>query len=152
MKNIETQTNAPKNLQSSTINVPLIGYHTLELLEGLRNSYNDSTKRINEARDLSKPYDYKIRKRIENLRQYREQIKTEFNYWSELVENWVAKFPEKYILYGDIIREYFCDLDNAVSLQGIIDEILTEDDDKNKKSNNLRAKIRTISLNLIQEK
>lgn len=135
---------------NATVNVPPVGYHTLELLEGLRKSYNNATKEIEKVENLTRPYDYQKIRRLENLRAYREKLKAEFDYQSELVENWVAKFPDKDAVYGDVIVEYYCDINNAVTLREIIDEILIEDDDKNKKSNNFRAKIRTITLNQVQ--
>lgn len=113
-------------------------------------TYNDTTREIRRVGKLKEPMDYEKRARIENLKEYRSQILAEFEHQCSYVKKWVSKFPDKFALYGDIITEYYCDINNDVSLQGIIDEILIEDDDKNKKSNRLQAKIRTITLNQIQ--
>lgn len=135
---------------NATVNVPPVGYHTLKFLEGLKMTFRDTNREISRVGKLKEPMDYEKCARIENLKKFRSQILAEFEHQRAYVEKWVSQFPDKYALYGDIITKYYCDINTAFSLQDIIDEILIEDDDKNRKSNRLQAKIRTMTLNQIQ--
>lgn len=144
--------NTDSTMNQTALSNPSIGYHTLKLLEGLRRSYNDVGKKIPDVENLTRPMDYEKSRRLENLKKYREQILEEFNTWSELVKNWASEFPEKDALYGDVIIEYYCDIHNNVSLKNIMEEILVEKEDKNKRSQNLQARIRSITLNQIQKR
>ena len=144
--------NTDSTMNQTALSNPSIGYHTLKLLEGLRRSYNDVGKKIPDVENLTRPMDYEKSRRLENLKKYREQILEEFNTWSELVKNWASEFPEKDALYGAVIIEYYCDIHNNVSLKNIMEEILVEKEDKNKRSQNLQARIRSITLNQIQKR
>lgn len=128
----------------------IIGYHTLKLLDGLRLSYKDAEKEIAKVKKLNRIWDYQRNERLSKLIKYQNSLKVEFDFWAELVKNWVSQFPEKNALYGDIIIEYYCDFDNIGTLQDVIAEILCEEDDRNKASQNFQGKIRQISLNQIQ--
>ncbi len=129
----------------------IVGYHTLKLLDGLRLSYRDAEKEIEKVKKLNRLWDYQRNERLSKLREYQNSLKAEFEYWSELVENWVSKFPEKDELYGDVIIEYYCNFYSIESLKDVIAEILCEENDRNKESQNFQAKIRQITLNEIQK-
>lgn len=135
----------------ATITDPTVGYHTLKLLEGLRLSYHDAEKEIVKVQNLIRLYDYEKNSRIANLRKWQKQLKTDFNFWAELVKEWVSQFSDKDALYGDIIVEYYCDFYNIRSLKNVITEVLCEEDDKNKSTQNFQAKLRQITLNQIQK-
>lgn len=147
----------------TTLSNPVIGSHTLKLLDGLKESFWDTVSRIERVKKATKIWDYQKTEKLNNLYTYKTQLESQFNFWSELVKKWVSDFPEKYELYGDIIVEYYCDINNyitgqkeppkgALSLQDILDEFLYEETDKNKQANNFKAKIRKIALNLIESK
>ena len=48
LKNVTVNTDSTMN--QTALSYPPIGYHTLKLLDGLRQSYNDASKRINKVR------------------------------------------------------------------------------------------------------
>lgn len=142
-----------KNLCSNhvTVNYPPVGYHTLKLLDGLRRTYWETDKEIKSVQKLTRPMGYEKNRRIQKLRSYQKQIEADFEFWSGLVKEWVSQFPDKDALYGDIVVEYYCDINNTLSLQNIIEEILCDDDDRNKKASQFQAKIRQITLIQIQK-
>lgn len=154
--------NADSTMNQTTLSNPIIGYHTLDLLEGLKQSYWDTVNRIQEVKDITRIWEYQRNEKLKNLKERKAQIKIQFNEWSALVKEWVSEFPEKDALYGDIIVEYYCNINNyvvgkeplkgALKLQDILDEVLCEKTDKNKRASNFKARIRTIALNLIESK
>lgn len=152
--------NVDSTMNQTALSNPIIGYHTLDLLEGLKQSYWDTVNRIQEVNDMTRIWEYQRAKKLENLKERKARIEFEFDEWSALVKEWVSEFPEKDALYGDIIVEYYCNINNyvvgkeplkgALKLQDILDEVLCEETDKNKSASNFKARIRTIALNLIE--
>ena len=120
-------------------------------MDGLRQSYNDAGKRINIVRKNQRLSETTKNERIKNLENWQEQLKSEFEFWAGLVKKWVSNFDEDDILYGDVIIEYYCNIDNIRKLNYITEDILCEEEDKNKASQNFQAKIRSIVLNQIQK-
>lgn len=156
LKNNETQTNAIQNSQSAN-HLPM-GPHILKFLDNLKESFWEADEKIKDVQESESFLDYQKRERIEGLKNYQEEIEKAFNHLCVDVEEWVSQFPEK---YGDIIVEYYCNIVNyvpkkkepplgALSLQDILDEVLIEDGDKNKRDSAFRARIRTINLNMLQ--
>ena len=152
--------NADSTMNQTTLSNPIIGYHTLDLLEGLKQSYWDTVNRIQEVKDMTRIWDEQRKEKLKNLNERKARIEFEFDEWSALVKEWVSEFPEKDALCGDIIVEYYCDINNyvvgkeplkgALKLQDILDEVLCEKTAKNKSASNFKARIRTIALNLIE--
>lgn len=143
--------NADSTMNQTALSNPIIGYHTLKLLDGLRQSYNDASKRINKIRENQRISESTKDKRIKNLEDWQNQLKSEFEFWAGIVKKWVSSFDEDNILYGYVIIEYYCNINNIRKLHYITEDILCEDEDKNKASQNFQAKIRTITLNQIQK-
>ena len=158
LKNVTVNTDSTMN--QTALSNPIIGYHTLDLLEGLKQSYWDTVNRIQEVNDMTRIWEHQRKEKLKNLKERKAQIKIQFNEWSALVKEWVSEFPEKDALCGDIIVEYYCNINNyvvgkeplkgALKLQDILDEVLCEETDKNKSASNFKARIRTIALNLIE--
>lgn len=149
LKNVTVNTDSTMN--QTALSYPPIGYHTLKLLDGLRQSYNDASKRINKVRKNQRISNTTKDKRIKNLENWQKQLKSEFEFWAGIVKKWVSSFDEDNILYGDVIIEYYCNIDNIRKLNHITEDILCEDEDKNKASQNFQDKIRKITLNQIQK-
>lgn len=155
--------NADSTMNQTALSNPIIGYHTLDLLEGLKQSYWDTVNRIQEVKDITRIWEYQRNEKLKNLKERKAQIKIQFDEWSALVKEWVSEFPEQDYLYGVIVEEYYCNINNYVvgqkeppigslKLQDILDEVLCEKTDKNKRASNFKARIRTIALNLIESK
>lgn len=130
---------------------PPIGYHTLKLLDALRQSYNGAEKEIRRVQENKRLGNDKKIERIQNLRAWQKEIKSEFEFWAELVQEWVSKFNDEDILYGDVILEYYCKFHNVSPLYYVLEDILCEDEDKNKDSQNFQSKIRQLVLNYIMK-
>ena len=155
--------NADSTMNQTALSNPIIGYHTLDLLEGLKQSYWDTVNRIQEVKDITRIWEYQRNEKLKSLNERKAHIEFEFDAWSALVKEWVSEFPEQDYLYGVIVEEYYCNINNYVvgqkeppkgslKLQDILDEVLCEKTDKNKRASNFKARIRTIALNLIESK
>ena len=153
--------NVDSTMNQTALSNPIIGYHTLDLLEGLKQSYWDTVNRIQEVKDITRIWEYQRNEKLKNLKERKAHIEFEFDAWSALVKEWVSEFPEQDYLYGVIVEEYYCNINNYVvgqkeppigslKLQDILDEVLCEETDKNKSASNFKARIRTIALNLIE--
>lgn len=129
----------------------------------MKQSYWDTVNRIQEVKDITRIWEYQRNEKLKNLKERKAQIKIQFDEWSALVKEWVSEFPEQDYLYGVIVEEYYCNINNYVvgqkeppigslKLQDILDEVLCEKTDKNKRASNFKARIRTIALNLIESK
>ena len=119
--------NQDSTMNQITLSNPSIGYHILKLLDGLRQSYNDAGKRINIVRKNQRLSETTKNERIKNLENWQEQLKSEFEFWAGLVKKWVSNFDEDDILYGDVIIEYYCNIDNIRKLNYITVDILCEE-------------------------
>lgn len=153
--------NTDSTMNQTALSNPIIGYHTLDLLEGLKQSYWDTVNRIQEVKDITRIWEYQRNEKLKSLNERKAHIEFEFDAWSALVKEWVSEFPEQDYLYGVIVEEYYCNINNYVvgqkeppigslKLQDILDEVLCEKTDKNKRASNFKARIRTIALNLIE--
>lgn len=146
----------------TTLSNPIIGNHTLELLEELKRLYWETVSRIDQVKGISRIWKYQRAEKLNNLNAGKAQIEVQFNFWCALVKKWVSEFPEKDAVYGDIIVEYYCDINNyvvgkepmigALKLQDILDEVLCEKTDKNKTVSRFKDKIRRISVNQFESK
>lgn len=146
---------------SQSVNVPPMGPHILKFLDSLKESFWEADEKIKDVQENKVLLDYQKRERIEGLKNYQKEIEKSFNQLCECVKKWVSQFPEKDAKSGDIIVEYYCNIINyvpkkkepplgALSLQDILDEVLIEDGDKNKRDSAFRARVRQINLNMIQ--
>lgn len=139
-----------------------MGPHILKFLDSLKESYWEADEKIKKIQENKSLFDYQKKERIKGLKKYQEEVEKAFNHLCVDVETWVSQFPEKDAKYGDIIVEYYCNIINyvpkkkepllgALSLQDILDEVLTENNDKNKRDSAFKARIRQINLNMIQK-
>ena len=90
LKNVTVNTDSTMN--QTALSYPPIGYHTLKLLDGLRQSYNDASKRINKVRKNQRISNTTKDKRIKNLENWQKQLKSEFEFWAGIVKKWVSVF------------------------------------------------------------
>lgn len=149
-----------QNNQIPNHSKPPIGYHSLQYLESLRLSYRDVVNEIEKTSELTRFSNSEISRRMTNLREYRAQIESEFNYLSSLVEEWVSQFPKKDAEIGELILNYYCDLLNEESLRYLIAEMMeidTDCDDNIEKINAIpvqkyQSRMRVIALNLVKKK
>ena len=62
LKNVTVNTDSTMN--QTALSNPIIGYHTLDLLEGLKQSYWDTVNRIQEVKDMTRIWDEQRKKKL----------------------------------------------------------------------------------------
>ena len=61
--------NADSTMNQTALSNPIIGYHTLDLLEGLKQSYWDTVNRIQEVKDITRIWEYQRNEKLKNLKE-----------------------------------------------------------------------------------